>query len=141
MSTCPVPDKPTKSMPKFLIHSPEKDEISRTNPVSMVEDDQTAATGFDDIQQLTDDAVCGGHSAISQAEAAGTCEENSNSSDQTCGYFSEDSNQSITDICGSPLELKVQIRQCSDEKLLEKNLSERNLLEADYISRPNEKCK
>lgn len=70
-------------------------------------------------------------------------EENSNaSSDHTNGgYFSEDSSQSITDLCGSSLELKVQIKQCSDEKILKKNLSQDNLLEADYISRPNEKCK
>lgn len=70
-------------------------------------------------------------------------EENSNSSsDQTNGgYFSEDSSQSITDLTGSPFELKVQLRQCSDEKILKKNLSNENLLRADYISRPNEKCK
>lgn len=69
-------------------------------------------------------------------------EENSNaSSDHTNGgYFSEDSSQSITDLYGSSMELKVQIRQCSDEKILKKNLSQDNLLKADYISRPNEKC-
>lgn len=70
-------------------------------------------------------------------------EENSNASSDHSngGYFSEDSSQSITDLYGSPLELKVRIRQCSDEKLLKKNLSKDNLLQADYISRPNEKCK
>lgn len=63
-----------------------------------------------------------------------------NSSDHTNGgYFSEDSSQSVTDLCGSPLELKVQIRQCFDEKVLKKSLSQENLLKADYISRPNEK--
>lgn len=73
-------------------------------------------------------------------------EENSNAS--SGGYFSEDgSNQSITttttssEICGSPFELKVQLRQCSDEKILKKDLSKDNLLGADYLSRPNEKCK
>lgn len=76
-------------------------------------------------------------------DSRGSSEENSNaSSDHTNGgYFSEDSSQSITDLSGSPLELKVQIRQCSDEKLLKKNLSQDNLLGADYISRPNDKCK
>ena len=39
-----------------------------------------------------------------------------------------------------PFELKVQIRPCFDEKILKKNLSQDNLLRADYISRPNEKC-
>lgn len=67
-------------------------------------------------------------------------EENSNASSNG-GYFSEDSSQSISDLSGSPFELKVQVRQCSDEKLLKKNLSQDNLLRADYISRPNEKCK
>lgn len=72
----------------------------------------------------------------------GSSEENSNaSSDHTNGgYFSEDSSQSITDLYGSSMELKVQIRQCSDEKILKKNLSQDNLLKADYISRPNKKC-
>lgn len=72
----------------------------------------------------------------------GSSEENSNaSSDHTNGgYFSEDSSQSITDLYGSSMELKVQIRQCSDEKILKKNLSQDNLLRADYISRPNKKC-
>lgn len=44
------------------------------------------------------------------------------------------------DLCGFPFELNVQIRPCSDEKILRKNLSQDNLLRADYISRPNEKC-
>lgn len=43
------------------------------------------------------------------------------------------------DICGFPFELKVQIRPCHDEKVLKKDLSQDNLLKADYISRPNEK--
>lgn len=73
----------------------------------------------------------------------GSSEENSHSgSDHSNGgYFSEDSSQSVTDLCGSPFELKVQLRQCSDEKILKKNFSSENLLKADYISRPNEKCK
>lgn len=61
------------------------------------------------------------------------------------GYHSEDdddSRQSVTDSCDrSPFELRVQIRNFSDEKILKKNLSQDNLLRADYISRPNEKCK
>ena len=65
---------------------------------------------------------------------------NASSDNTNGGYFSEDSSQSITDLCGSPMELKVQIRQCSDEKILKKNLSQDDLLRADYISRPNEKC-
>lgn len=82
------------------------------------------------------------HSSVDR-DIRGSSEENSNaSSDHTSvGYYSEDSSQSITDVCGSPLELKVQIRQCSDEKILKKNLSQDNLLKADFISRPNEKCK
>lgn len=80
---------------------------------------------------------------LSEADNRSSSEDYSNaSSDQmSCGYFSEDSNQSITDLCGCPLELKVQVKQYSDEKLLKKNLSQDNLLNADYISRPNEKCK
>lgn len=72
----------------------------------------------------------------------GSSEENSNASSDHSngGYFSEDSSQSVTDLYGSSLELKVQIRPCSDEKILKKNLSQDNLLRADYISRPNEKC-
>lgn len=82
------------------------------------------------------------HHGSVDRETRSSSEENSNSSDHTNGgYFSEDSSQSITDLCGSPLELKVQIKQCSDEKILKKNLSQENLLKADYISRPNEKCK
>lgn len=82
------------------------------------------------------------HSSVDR-DIRSSSEENSNaSSDHTSvGYYSEDSSQSITDVCGSPLELKVQIRQCSDEKILKKNLSQDNLLQADFISRPNEKCK
>lgn len=82
------------------------------------------------------------HSSVDR-DIRSSSEENSNaSSDHTSGgYYSEDSSQSITDVCGSPLELKVQIRQCSDEKILKKNLSQDNLLKADFISRPNEKCK
>jgi len=44
------------------------------------------------------------------------------------------------DLCSFPFELSVQIRPFSDEKVLRKNLSQDNLLGADYISRPNEKC-
>ena len=40
----------------------------------------------------------------------------------------------------SPFELHVQLRPFSDEKMLKKNLSQDNLLRADYMSRPNEKC-
>lgn len=82
------------------------------------------------------------HSSVDR-DIRGSSEENSNaSSDHTSvGYYSEDSSQSITDVSGSPLELKVQIRQCSDEKILKKNLSQDNLLKADFISRPNERCK
>lgn len=62
------------------------------------------------------------------------------------GYHSEDdedSRHSMTDSCAvaSPFGLEVQIRPFSDEKVLKKNLSQDNLLKADYISRPNEKCK
>lgn len=57
------------------------------------------------------------------------------------GFLSQDNSQSITDLSGSPLELRVSIRQCSDENILRKNLSEENLLASNYISRPNEKCK
>lgn len=77
----------------------------------------------------------------SARQLRGCSEDDSNaSSDHNSGYFSEDSSQSMADLSGSPLELKVQIRQCSDEKILKKNLSQDNLLKADYISRPNEKC-
>ena len=38
-----------------------------------------------------------------------------------------------------PFELRVQLRPFSDEKMLKKNLSQENLLRADYITRPNEK--
>lgn len=83
---------------------------------------------------LVDDLVEAPRSARSNSEG------NSNaSSDQTADYLSEDSCQSVTDLYGSSMELKVQIRQCSDEKLLRKNLSEDNLLKAAYMSRPNEK--
>lgn len=120
-----------------------EDTLIRPTPIYCVHDDQSAAIGFDDIRLVTPEAnnCIKPQNIIVDREIRGNSEENSNSSDQTCGYFSEDSNQSITDICGSSLEMKVQIRQCSDEKVLEHNLSERNILDADLISRPNEKCK
>lgn len=92
---------------------------------------------------MTTDTDLDQHHQYGHRDTRSSSEENSNTSSDHSngGYFSEDSSQSITDLCGSPLELKVQIRQCSDEKLLKKNLSQDNLLRADYISRPNEKCK
>lgn len=75
------------------------------------------------------------------SDARASFEENSDHTNG--GYFSEDSSHSVTDLSNQTpqLELKVQIRECSDEKLLKKNLSQENLLRADYISRPNAKCK
>lgn len=90
-----------------------------------------------------DEHIIDNHMPVARRHMRSNSEDNSNASSEPSGedYYSEDSNQSIMDVCGSPLELKVQIRQCSDEKLLKKNLSQDNLLAADYISRPNDKCK
>lgn len=152
----------TKPLPKLFIHSPkdqsqsDNDRLTLTKPIYDVVDDQSATMEVDDLRQMrseigacvkhlnSDEVVSNKNETIATTTTnnnASLIEENSNSSDQTCGYFSEDSYQSITDICGSSLELKVQIKQCSDEKILEKDLSERSLFQADYISRPNEKCK
>lgn len=48
-------------------------------------------------------------------------------------------NKSSDETTCTPFELRVQLRPFSDEKILKKNLSQDNLLQADYISRPNEK--
>lgn len=96
----------------------------------------------DDDEQARDSHSHHDHGSVDRTIRSSS-EENSNAS--SGGYFSEDSSQqSITTSCdlpGSPFELKVQLRQCSDEKILKKNLSDDNLLAADYINRPNEKCK
>lgn len=86
----------------------------------------------------THDQAC-----LTEVDNRSSSEDNSNASSDlmSCGYFSEDSNQSMTDLLGCPLELRVQVKQYSDEKILKKNLSQDNLLRADYISRPNDKCK
>lgn len=143
----------TKSNPKrqirqvsHLDHSIDLNDSSAQNP-----NDHHMQRHNQDHQNhqqiLTTDETSTGHldhnhSSVDR-DIRSSSEENSNaSSDHTSvGYYSEDSSQSITDVCGSPLELKVQIRQCSDEKILKKNLSQDNLLQADFISRPNEKCK
>lgn len=98
---------------------------------------ETSTTTTDNINQPLD------HDQLMHGAGPGTrsSSEEANSDHSNGGYFSEDSSQSITDLYGSPLELKVQIRQCSDEGILRKNLSQDNLLRSDYISRPNENCK
>lgn len=80
---------------------------------------------------------------LTEVDNRSSSEDNSNASSDlmSCGYFSEDSQQSMTDLCGCPMKLRVQVKQYSDEKVLKKNLSQDNLLRADYISRPNDKCK